>query len=538
MIRKLVYTVATNSGDLPKIRHESNTDYYCFTNKQDFQSLDWKIKYINDSILSDQNFIKKYKILGDFKLEKKYDIVIYMDVDLCFHQSIDDIIKENCNFEKENIYFLEDDNHYVYQVSEKYIQSGIGNPAVIRTQMDYYKRQGFPKDFGLVSEKLIIRKKDKKLASFQEEWYYQLEQFNTQESLSIMYALWKCQIPYGVIHKDIATTEEKLVTKKANVFGNGFSNELGLVEEKNKYEPAKSNYHCHIEDINDSHSIIARRVQEESTVLDIGCCTGIIGELLFKNKKCVNYGIEVDEKSAEIAEKSGYYKKVFSIDIENIEGREVIEKEKIEFDYIILADVLEHMRNPADTLYRVSKWLSPTGKILISVPNVAYADIIKGLINEEFNYQKTGILDSTHLHAFTKNSFIEMIANLRITYQVDFDIEWLASTTYKEEEFILDRILGEEKYSVVQNIYEVSRLGKNEIPIRMLETLNKAKTNNYQKIVEELISYIVQEEQSKVIIQNLEEKNKILDQELKSIFQSKSWKMTEPLRKFSRTVHK
>ena len=72
----------------------------------------------------------------------------------------------------------------------------------------------------------------------------------------------------------------------------------------------------------------------------------------------------------------------------------------------------------------------------------------------------------------------------------------------------------------------------------MLETLNKAKTNNYQKIVEELISYIVQEEQSKVIIQNLEEKNKILDQELKSIFQSKSWKMTEPLRKFSRTVHK
>ena len=131
-----------------------------------------------------------------------------------------------------------------------------------------------------------------------------------------------------------------------------------------------------------------------------------------------------------------------------------------------------------------------------------------------------------------------MIANLRITYQVDFDIEWLASTTYKEEEFILDRILGEEKYSVVQNIYEVSRLGKNEIPIRMLETLNKAKTNNYQKIVEELISYIVQEEQSKVIIQNLEEKNKILDQELKSIFQSKSWKMTEPLRKFSRTVHK
>lgn len=530
-MKKLVYTVVTsNHYFLPKIKQESEIDYYCITNIPNLQFNNWCIKYIKEESLSSPMFLAKYKILGDAELEQNYDMIIYIDASLDIRSSLKEIIKENCNFETHSIYFLNHAGDCTYQMAEEYIHLG-KNPAVIRTQMDYYQKQNFPKKFGFVSDKIIIRKPKKEIKQMQKSWYQQVEQFSPIETLSLMYALWNCKTSYGEIHtiemeKPFSFDKQK----HTSLFGNGFSNELGLEERKNKYEP--NNYSCHIEDKNDSHSIIARQVKDGSTVLDIGCGVGIIGELLYKNKQCINYGIEIDSEAADIAQKSNYYQKVFAISIDDPEERKIIEKENIKFDYIILADVLEHVLNPTETLYHVSKWLTQNGKIIVSVPNIAYADIIKGLLNHTFNYQKTGILDSTHLHFFTKKSFIEMVANFRITYQTNFDVKWIESTVCKDSDFILEDLL-EGTYSVVQNIYVLSKL-TDEIPIQMLNELKQNQDDNYQKLQDKIINYIELEKQTKI----LKEKNKILENEIQSILQSKSWKITSPLRKISKNMIK
>src|SRR5581483_4721466 len=49
------------------------------------------------------------------------------------------------------------------------------------------------------------------------------------------------------------------------------------------------------------------------------------------------------------------------------------------------------------------------GFVVISVPNVAHGDVRIALLNGEFNYTPTGLLDSTHAHLFTYKSMLELL---------------------------------------------------------------------------------------------------------------------------------
>ncbi|MGL4772752.1 MAG: glycosyltransferase [Clostridium sp.] len=130
-------------------------------------------------------------------------------------------------------------------------------------------------------------------------------------------------------------------------------------------------------------------------VLEVGCGTGatlLQIKNVFRNANV--YGIEIDENAASIA--SG----VTNTIVANIESSNLDYEESF-FDYIILGDVLEHLINPWETLKKLGKYLKITGKILASVPNVNHISIIKSLLNGNFTYEDSGILDRTHLRFFT-----------------------------------------------------------------------------------------------------------------------------------------
>ena len=76
-----------------------------------------------------------------------------------------------------------------------------------------------------------------------------------------------------------------------------------------------------------------------------------------------------------------------------------------QYDYIIFADVLEHLRKPGDALDACFNLLKQGGSILVSVPNIAHNAILVGLMADVFQYTETGLLDNTHIHFFTRHSF-------------------------------------------------------------------------------------------------------------------------------------
>lgn len=74
------------------------------------------------------------------------------------------------------------------------------------------------------------------------------------------------------------------------------------------------------------------------------------------------------------------------------------------FDYVLLADVLEHLQHPERVVAWTLRYLKPDGRLLISVPNVAHLYVRWKLLWGSFDYQERGILDRTHVRFFTRKS--------------------------------------------------------------------------------------------------------------------------------------
>lgn len=81
-----------------------------------------------------------------------------------------------------------------------------------------------------------------------------------------------------------------------------------------------------------------------------------------------------------------------------------------QFDLILALDVLEHLRKPEQVMADLAARLSPTGVIIISVPNVASYQIIAPLLlRRQFRYAEAGPMDRTHLRWFTEESARDLI---------------------------------------------------------------------------------------------------------------------------------
>jgi hypothetical protein len=78
----------------------------------------------------------------------------------------------------------------------------------------------------------------------------------------------------------------------------------------------------------------------------------------------------------------------------------------------LFADVLEHLRDPAAVLLRCIPALKESGKIIISVPNVANIIVRLSLVFGKFDYTDRGILDRTHLRFFTLRSLKKMMSEV------------------------------------------------------------------------------------------------------------------------------
>jgi SAM-dependent methyltransferase len=145
-----------------------------------------------------------------------------------------------------------------------------------------------------------------------------------------------------------------------------------------------------------SHYWILRLVDDATgplRILDVGSAGGYLG-LILKARGHYVAGVERDPELAEKARP--IYDRFFEVDVDGFDF-----PERGEYDLIIFADVLEHLRDPAAVLRRSFGSLKEGGKIIISVPNVANFVVRLSLLFGNFDYRDLGILDRTHLRFFT-----------------------------------------------------------------------------------------------------------------------------------------
>ncbi len=142
-------------------------------------------------------------------------------------------------------------------------------------------------------------------------------------------------------------------------------------------------------------------------VLDLGTASGFMGRLLVGRGHTV-VGVESDREA--VATARPHYAALHLADIQHLAVLP-----EAPFDVVIAGDVLEHLTDPEAALDRALAQLAPGGRLLVSVPNVAFLQIRLGLLFGRFEYARRGILDRTHLRFFTSRALLAMLRGSGLT---------------------------------------------------------------------------------------------------------------------------
>jgi len=355
--------------------------------------------------------------------------------------------------------------------------------------------------------------------------------------------------------------------------GNGPTNYFFNKEYGNKYYIP--GFKVDKSDKNSAIVMLCNYVEENSVVLDVGCADGKFGAFLKENKNVTLYGIDINEEAVNQVKSAGIYDDVYLIDMEN-EVESLTEYNRyinngVTYDFIILSDIFEHLKDPTKVILKIAERLMVGGKILVSVPNVSHADIWLNLIEGKFNYTHAGILDNTHLKFFTKHSFYEWIDDINHSFKdVCFDCEYiggthgegsLVSSISNSDKFLYDYITSIPEYDTVQLLFVLTSLKKDSLTQKIDDALNNSKVNMIenlsncfkikdimQKELKKTQEYVKEKE---LIINQLEDEIKTSNEELDNkstllqkanaenidqkyfinyMVNSKSWRLTKGLR--------
>jgi SAM-dependent methyltransferase len=127
-------------------------------------------------------------------------------------------------------------------------------------------------------------------------------------------------------------------------------------------------------------------------VLDVGCGSGYLGALLAERGYNVT-GIE----------RSGGYNEPFPASVQLIEAdleNGLPDLRSGSFDYILCADILEHLRDPERLLRQLRRVLRPSGMLIASLPNSGNIYFRLNILAGRFPQDEKGLFDRTHVRFY------------------------------------------------------------------------------------------------------------------------------------------
>ena len=151
-----------------------------------------------------------------------------------------------------------------------------------------------------------------------------------------------------------------------------------------------------------SHAVVARLAEQRSPrrVLDLGCGAGVLAPLLRAPAREIT-GVDVvpPEQVSDAVDR--YVRSDLEVGIPADLGRD--------FDVILMADVLEHLKNPEVVLADARRALADGGAVVASIPNFAHWYPRVRVALGRFDYDRRGILDRGHVRFFTARSFERLV---------------------------------------------------------------------------------------------------------------------------------
>lgn len=191
-------------------------DYICFTDA-DIKSRTWRIEK-SLPIYNDSNRnAKKYKVLPHRYL-KDYDYSIWIDGNIKVVGDVRDLIDSSLHKVFDHNQTILDARNCLYKEADAILQKGQenmqitphrgmlnykDNPKLIVNQVNRYVEEGYPKNNGLATNPIILRRhKEKDVIDVMESWWEEIKYNSKRDQLSFDYICWKKNFKYSFIPGD------------------------------------------------------------------------------------------------------------------------------------------------------------------------------------------------------------------------------------------------------------------------------------------------------------------------------------------------
>jgi methionine biosynthesis protein MetW len=145
-------------------------------------------------------------------------------------------------------------------------------------------------------------------------------------------------------------------------------------------------------------------LRPHSRVLDLGCSDGQLAACLMDLGHFV-IGVDAHEHKHVRDRMAEFHQADLDAGIPEAVGGD--------FDVVLMADVLEHVREPERLLAEARGRLRPGGSVMVSVPNFGHWYPRARVALGRFDYDSRGILDRGHLRFFTRHSFEALLRRSR-----------------------------------------------------------------------------------------------------------------------------
>lgn len=225
----VVYTALFgNYDDLiePKDKYEE-CDFICFTDQKHLTSDIWEIRLIEECDLPSNMMNRKYKILPHLFLNE-YEWSLYVDANIAIVGN---------PLELANKYLSKYDmavpKHFardcVYEEAKECVILGKTKYDETQKQMNKYKNESFPKNFGLGENNILFRKHNSdNIIKLMNDWWNELNTQTKRDQLSLAYVLWKNGEKFNYMDESARGNKYFIIQlhsihKKSGLFGKLFN---------------------------------------------------------------------------------------------------------------------------------------------------------------------------------------------------------------------------------------------------------------------------------------------------------------------------
>lgn len=163
-------------------------DYVCFTDQPfDRVPKPW-VALPLEKISADPNRnAKRYKALPHYLFASEAD-TIWVDANFRITRGFDELLP--LLDEHPVVLFKHFERHCLYDEACVCKAMGLDDPETIDRQMDRYRLDGFPAQYGLPECGTILRRDTLPERRLMERWWYEIQNGSRRDQLSFMYAVW------------------------------------------------------------------------------------------------------------------------------------------------------------------------------------------------------------------------------------------------------------------------------------------------------------------------------------------------------------